>query len=202
MWLYSEMNFIISPGVNGKFLLNYQLYYLLRRQYYLQNKVYKRKKKKKRNSGPFIVCVLSHAWLFATLWTVACQAPLAVRLLCPWDFSGRNTGVGCHFLIQGIFTTQALNLYLLCLLNCRQILSLWSHEGSLSFFKKPLPRASLVAQMVKNLPIKQETRVWSLVQKIPEKGMATHSSIFAWRIPWTEEPGWLQSMGPQRIRHN
>ena len=49
--------------------------------------------------------------------------------------------------------------------------------------------------MVKNLPIMQETQVRSLGQKDPlEKGMATHSSILAWRIPWTEEPGRIQSM--------
>ena len=55
-------------------------------------------------------------------------------------------------------------------------------------------RASLVAQMVKNLPTIQETRVQSLGWQDPlEKGMATHSSILAWRIPWTEEPGRLHS---------
>ena len=53
----------------------------------------------------------------------------------------------------------------------------------------------MVAQMVKNLPAMLETRVWSLGWEDPlEKGMATHSSIFAWRIPQTEEPGVLQSM--------
>ena len=58
-----------------------------------------------------------------------------------------------------------------------------------------MPRASLVAQMVKNLPAMQETRVQSLCQNDPlEKGMATHSSIFAWRSPWMEEPGGLMSM--------
>ena len=63
--------------------------------------------------------------------------------------------------------------------------------------------ASLVAQMVKNLPADQETRVWSLGQGDPlEKAMATHSSVLAWRIPWIEEPGGLQSMGPQRAEHN
>ena len=52
-----------------------------------------------------------------------------------------------------------------------------------------------VAQMVKNLPAMQETRVQSLGQEDPlEKGMAIHSSILAWRIPWTEEPGELQSI--------
>ena len=59
--------------------------------------------------------------------------------------------------------------------------------------------ASLVAQMVKNLPAMWETRVRSLGWDDPlEKGMATHSSILAGRIPWTEEPGGLQSMGLQR----
>ena len=60
-----------------------------------------------------------------------------------------------------------------------------------------------VGQMVKNLPRRRETRVRSLDQEDPlEKEMAAHSSIFAWEIPWTEEPGGLQSMGSQRVRHN
>ena len=62
--------------------------------------------------------------------------------------------------------------------------------------------ASLVAQIVKNLPVMQETRVQPLGWEDPlEKGMATHSSILAWRIPWTEEPDLLQSMGLQRVGH-
>ena len=63
--------------------------------------------------------------------------------------------------------------------------------------------ASLVAQMVKNLPAIGETRVQSLGWEDPlEKGMATYSSISAWRIPWTVEPGSLQSMGSQRVGHD
>ena len=62
---------------------------------------------------------------------------------------------------------------------------------------------SLVAHMVKNLPEIQEAGVQSLVWEDPlEKGKATHSSILAWRIPWTEEPGRLLSMESQRVRHN
>ena len=53
-------------------------------------------------------------------------------------------------------------------------------------------------QLVKNLPEMQETQLQSLGQ---EKGMATHSSVLAWRISWTEEPGGLQFMGPQRVGH-
>ena len=64
-------------------------------------------------------------------------------------------------------------------------------------------RASLVAQLVKNLPAMQETQVRSLGGEDPlEKEMATHSSILSWKIPWTEEPGRLQSMGSQRVGHD
>ena len=63
--------------------------------------------------------------------------------------------------------------------------------------------ASLVAQRLKHLPGMWETWVRSLGQKDPlEKEMATHSSTLAWRIPWREEPGRLQSMGSQRVGHN
>ena len=63
--------------------------------------------------------------------------------------------------------------------------------------------ASLVAQTVKNLPSMQETWVRSLGWEDPlEKGMATHSSVLTWRLPWTVGPGGLQSMGWQRVRHD
>ena len=72
-------------------------------------------------------------------------------------------------------------------------------------FKMFLSRiwTSLVAHVVKNLPAMQKTQIQSLSQEVSlENGMATHSSILAWRSPWTEEPGRLQSMASQRIRHN
>ena len=63
--------------------------------------------------------------------------------------------------------------------------------------------ASQEAQMVKNLPAMQETRVWYLGWEDPlEKGMATHSSTLAWRIPWTEKPSGPQSIGLYRVRHD
>ena len=68
-----------------------------------------------------------------------------------------------------------------------------------------MPKSSLVAQLVKNLPTMQETQVQvhSLGQEdLLEKEMATHFSILAWRIPWTEKPGGLQSMGSQRVGHD
>ena len=64
-------------------------------------------------------------------------------------------------------------------------------------------RTSLVAHTIKRLPTMWETRVQSLGQEdILEKEMATHSSTLAWKIPWTEEPGRLQSMGSQTVRHD
>ena len=60
-----------------------------------------------------------------------------------------------------------------------------------------------MAEMVKNLPAMQESRVQSLGwEDTLEEGMATHSSILAWRIPWTEEPDGLQFTGSQRVRHD
>ena len=63
--------------------------------------------------------------------------------------------------------------------------------------------ASLVAQMVKNPPAMQETQVQSLGQEDSlKKGMASHSSVLAWKILWTEKPGRLQSTGSQRVEHD
>ena len=90
------------------------------------------------------------------------------------DSPGKNTGVGCHALLQGIFLTQGLNLGLLCLLH-------WQ-AGSLPLALDSI--TSLVAQMVKNLPAMRETWVRSLDwEDSLEEGMETHSSILAWRIP-------------------
>ena len=76
-------------------------------------------------------------------------------------------------------------------------------DWRLEFQLSEWTRASLVSQIVKNLPAKQETLAPSLGGEDPlEKGIPTHSSILAWRIPWTEEPGGLQSMGWQRVGHD
>ena len=79
-------------------------------------------------------------------------------------------------------------------------------ESVASFFKIPYYKTmdiSLMAEMVKNLPAMQETWARSLGWDDPlEKEMAIHSGILAWRIPWTEEPGGLQSVGLQRVRHD
>ena len=70
-------------------------------------------------------------------------------------------------------------------------------------FKTMLRWASLVTQMVKNLTAVQKTQIQSLsLEDSLEKGMVTYSSILVWKVPWTEEPGRLQSIGLQRVRHD
>ena len=89
----------------------------------------------------------------------------------------------------------------------------WSENHVLKVYEEPLfptctiwvfPEvSSLVAQTVKDPPAMQETSAGSLSWEDPlEEGMAAHSGILAWRIPWIEEPGGLQSVGSQRVRHN
>ena len=166
--------------------------------------------------------LVSCVQLFVTPWTVA--------LFHPWNFSGKSTGVGCHFLLQGIFLTQGSNPGLP---HCRQMLYRLSHQGSphltvnhihvfsslylctsvlymymynhkhvISFlyffvFLGLFPGGSGSKESVCNAGY----LVWLLGQEDPlEKGMATHSSILSWRIPWTQDPGGLQSMGSQRVR--
>ena len=79
--------------------------------------------------------------------------------------------------------------------------------GSLFWLRPNIVKAlfwlcTQLAQMVKRLPTMRETWVWSLGREDPlEKEMATHSSILAWKIPWTEDPGGLQSVGLQRVGH-
>ena len=84
------------------------------------------------------------------------------RLLCPWDSPGKNTGVGCHALVQGIFPTQGSNLRLLCLLH-------WSLQRQVLYHQRHLGSSS-----------------WALLRfYVLQKEMAIHSSTLAWKIPYT-----------------
>ena len=113
-------------------------------------------------------------------------------LYSPWNSPGQNTRVGSLSLLQGIFPTQEWNRGLL---HCRWRLYQLSYQGS--------PKGANGKNI--RLPMQEMpgTCVRSLCQEVPlEKEMATHSSMLAWRIPWTEEPGRPQSMEPQRVRHD
>ena len=90
----------------------------------------------------------------------------------------------------------------IALIISQRLHSLWPSSWGL-VFQHEFGGTSLVAQRVQCLPAMQETRAWFLGQKDPlEKEMATHSSTLAWKIPWTEKPGRLQSMGSQRVGHD
>ena len=164
------------------------------------------------------------------------------RLFCRWESPGKNSGVGFHALIQGIFLTQGWNQCLMSpvlagkffttsttweappdiLTNPHSLSSpcirwpkyfrvekffsmilQWWSMTLCSYWNLQTLWASQVAQWLKNPPAMQETQVWYLGQEDPlEEGMETHSSILAWRIPCRKEPGRLQSIGSQRVRHN
>ena len=82
------------------------------------------------------------------------------------------------------------------------MLQVWVSKLFGKFQQHSVYRSSLVAQIVKNLSAMQETKVQSLGWDTLQKGMLTHSTVLAWRIPWTQEPGGLQPMGSQRVRHD
>ena len=105
-----------------------------------------------------------------------CQAPVSMGLPRQKYWSG------CHFLLQGIFPTQGLNP---CLLHSQADSLPLSHQGS------PLRE---------DIYIQEYYTIWYIFQS--EKAMAPHSSTLAWKIPWMEEPGGLQSMGSLRVRHD
>ena len=126
----------------------------------------------------------SHVQLFAILRTVTTQAPLSM------GFSRQEHWSGLHAFFRGPSRPRDRICISYVSWICRWILYL-------------LVKTSLVAQMVKHLSTMWETRVRSLGREDPlEKEMAIHSSTIAWKIPWTEEPGRLQSMGSQRVRHD
>ena len=130
-------------------------------------------------------------------------------LYSPWDSLGQNTGLGSLSLLQGIFPTQRSNPGLP---HCRQILYQLSHKGS-QFCKAII----LQLKIVINLNFKRKERnyktnkhclkqlsdfLFTFYFHALEKEMATHSSILAWRIPGTGEPGGLPSIGLHRVRHD
>ena len=110
------------------------------------------------------------------------------RVLCAWDSLGKNTAVDCHTLLQGIFPTQGSKPHLLCPLHWEcGVLTTGLLGKTFIFFLTSLFFGSIVA-----------------VQHcmLPEKVMAPHSSSLAWKIPWTEEPGRLRSMGSWGVGHD
>ena len=139
---------------------------------------------------------LSPVWLFVT----PCDPPYS-----PWNSLDQNTGVGCFFLLQGIFPTQGSNPGHP---HCRQILYQLSYKGSpkiLEWVANPFSRGSSQPR--------NQTKVfctasgfftnWAQQIRMPIFFFSIHLLIFlAWKVPWTEEPGELQSTGSQRVGYN
>ena len=124
---------------------------------------------------------ISHVWLCATPYMAAHQAPLSL------GFSRQEYWSGLPFPSPMSIPEDLMKC------KCHHTSTLWVQ---VSLYVTHCPGGIVV----KNLPAMLETRVLSLGQEDPlEKGMATHSSIFAWRIPWTEERGELQG---RRVRHD
>ena len=147
------------------------------------------------------MCILL-CWvqLCLTLWPHELHP---ARLLCPWVSPGKNTGMGCHFLLQGIFLTQEVNpgllhqshiLYRLNYEGNHMVISIW-----IVLLLYDFPGGSDGKASVYNTGVP----VRSLGREDPlEKEMAIHSSTVARKIPWTEELGRLQSIGSQRVGHD
>ena len=127
--------------------------------------------------------MLSHSVVSDSLWPFGLQP---TRLLCPWDFLGKNTGVGCDFLLQGIFPTQGSNHLLLCLLHCRQFLYPLSHQES------PLTsiRTSILCMANKN-----QISLSTYIQNPGSK----HVSVGAQSWLWKETSGLDVLVGPGRL---
>ena len=179
------------------------------------------------DGNPDPACMLSHfshVWLFVTPWTVARQGfsvhgILQARILerVAILFSRRSsqprdqTQVSCVSCIgrRVLYkqhhlgspnpdpTTWQMGTLTKWMISFSPVSSSW--KG----WEFHLVWASLVVQRVKNLPAMQQTWVWSMYQEDPlEEGMAIHSGILAWRIPWTEELGELQSIESHRVGHD
>ena len=127
------------------------------------------------------------------------------RLPRPWDSPGENTGVGCHFFLQFFFTAECnIPLYV-----CTRS-SLSSADGHLDC----LHVLAILNSTAVNIAVRISSKLWFSPGICPGFGllghtvallqeeMAIHSSILAWRSPWTEEPGRLPSIWLQRVGHN
>ena len=109
------------------------------------------------------------------------------------DSPGKNTGVGCLALLQGIFSTQGSNRVLP---HCRRILYCLSHQGSPQVYMDYVNVWYLGGCTMYNV------KYFYICIHSVEKAMAPHYSTLAWKIPWMEEPGGLQSMGSLGVRHD
>ena len=133
----------------------------------------------------------------AFIWLIN-LIPCHCSLSSPSSHPSSSLHLDSSFFLASLYPTS----FLLIILSNFPLLSLHFSFFTLNSFCQ-IHWGSLVGLLVKNLPAMQETQDWPLGQEaLLEKGMATQSSVLAWGIPWTEEPGRLQSLGSQRVGHN
>ena len=142
--------------------------------------------------------LLSRVWLLATPWTAAYQAPR------PWDFPGKSTGVGCHCLLWN--TQQITSKFFLI----SWPITLGFYDFLNSIYSHSMLFCSICSVMNsqewfrETNAISREAQFYFITFHFHalEKDMATHSSVLAWRIPGTGEPGGLLSVGLHRVGHD
>ena len=122
------------------------------------------------------------------------------RLCRPWDFPGKNIGVGCHCLLQKKSEYWEIDAFELRCWRRLLIVPWTARRSNQSILKEISPGISLEGMMLK-LKVQYFGYLMRRVDSL-EKEMATHSSVLAWRIPGTAEPGGLLSMGSHRVRHD
>ena len=133
-------------------------------------------------------CVLSLSVVSKSLQPHELQP---VRLLCPWSFPGKNTGVGCHFLLQAIFPTQGLNLHLLCLLHWQ------ANSLPLSHLGRPETVITLIPKLGKYTTVKESYRPVSSVNiyaKSSTKSSASQIQQYIKRIIQCDQEGFISVM--------
>ena len=124
------------------------------------------------------------------------------RLLRSWDFPGRSTGVGCHCLFRVRMALLSKAIYVFNSIPIKIDNVCWRNGETDPQIHIELQKFSQVVLVVKNTAANTGDASLILGQGDSlEKGSATHSSILAWRIPWTAKPGGLQSIGSQRVGH-
>ena len=123
------------------------------------------------------------------------------HITAPWILSKVVSCIQCE--TQGGVIYSILTGITLLITFFEQLAPMKNYESALHIVFHLILKEAINYPYLKYLPVMQETQVWSLGREDPlEKEVATHPSVPAWRIPWTEEPGGLQSMGSQRVGHD